>query len=162
MPSLVVIFGRDRGRHFDLPRGEKIVLGRGSHLNNRLLDPSISRKHLEVVHLAHNSKCMVLDLESRNGARINDKRLFHSRELSDGDVIQIGYTLLVFVRITFEAETDVKTFLEDCEQRYETYLQRLRDHAARHADKDDHGYGSAGSMSGTLHLGNLFGKLKGQ
>ena len=161
MPSLVVIFGRDRGRHFDLPRGGEITVGRSGTLTHRLNDPSISRKHLEFVHQEHNGRCMVIDLESRNGARINKKRLFHTQELEDGDIIQIGYTLLVFVRITFEASSSVNEFLNECEQRYEDYLQRLRDHAAMHTD-EDHGYGSAGSMSGTLHISNIFGRLKGQ
>lgn len=161
MPSLVVIFGRDRGRHFDLPSGSSLTVGRSGTLTHRLNDPSISRKHLEFVHQQHNDACMVNDLKSRNGARINDKRLYHSHELTDGDVIQIGYTLLVFVRVTFDVKNSVNAFLDTCEHVYEDYLQRLRDHASMHADREDRqGYDSGGGMSGTLHLGNLFGKKR--
>lgn len=158
MPSLVVIFGRDRGRHFQIPRGGKITLGRGSRLTNRLNDPSISREHLQFVNQEHNGKCMVIDMESRNGARINDKRLFHTQELEDGDIIQVGYTLLVFVCVTFEAFSSINDFLNDCETRYGRYLDRLRDHGAIHTERDDPGYGSSGSMSGTINLGSIFGR----
>jgi len=157
MPSLVVIFGRDRGRHFSIPRGEKLTIGRSSKLSHRLNDPSISREHLDFVHQAHNGNCMAIDLESRNGARINNKRLFRTQELEDGDIIQVGYTLLVFVRVTFDAKNSAMDFLDACETQYRVYLERMRDHASMHTDYDDD-YGSKGGMSGTLHLGNLFGK----
>lgn len=157
MSSLVVIFGRNRGDHFDIPRGSKLVVGRSTLLSHRLNDPSISREHLEFVHDADKNTCHVVDLGSRNGARINQKRLAHTRELDDGDIIQLGYSLLVYVRITFDANTPVRDFLNDCDRLYAGHLQRMRDHAAIHSDRDP-GAESAGSMSGTLHLGNMFGK----
>lgn len=100
---------------------------------------------------------MVVDLESRNGARINERRLFRTQELKDGDIIQVGYTLLVFVCVTFEANNSISDFLNDCEHDYEKYLNKLREHASLHVEHDA-GYSSRGGMSGTLHLGNLFGK----
>ena len=161
MPSLVVIFGRDRGRHFPLGRGAEIKVGRSSLLPNYLNDPSISREHVQFVHQQHNGECMVIDLGARNGTRINNKRLFRTQVLKDGDLIQMGYTLLVFVRVTFEANNSIKDFLEMCEQVYEKDLMRLRDHGAMHVDRDDPGYRSAGSMSGTMHLSGIFDKLRG-
>lgn len=156
MPSLVVIFGRDRGRHFDLTPGSKFTIGRGHNLTHRLNDPSISRQHLELVHKQDTGKYIAVDLASRNGARINAKRLFRQQALQDGDILQVGYSLLVFVCVTFEAKNSVNDFLDDCERRYAKYLQQLRDHTTLHVDHDE-GYGSQGSMSGTLHLGTLFG-----
>ena len=160
MPSLVVIFGRDRGRHFPLGRGAEIKLGRSHLLPNYLNDPSISREHLKFVHQSHNGECMALDLGARNGTKINNKRLFRTQSLKDGDLIQMGYTLLVFVQITFDAGTSVNDFLDMCERTYARDLERLRDHGAIHVERDDPGYRSAGSMSGTLHLGKLFQKKK--
>lgn len=160
MSALVVIFGRDRGHVFNIPRGSELVLGRSKTLTHRLNDPSISRKHLEFVHHEHDNSVHVVDMESRNGARINDKRLFHTQELQDGDIVQVGYTLLVYVRITFDASTSVNDFLNDCEKIYAKDLDRLRDHAARHTDHEDSGYASGGSMSGTLQIGHVWGKKK--
>lgn len=157
LPSLVVIFGRDRGRHFDIERGKKFTIGRGHDLTHRLNDPSISRHHLEFIDQAHDGKCMAVDLESRNGARINGKRLFRTQELRDGDIIQVGYTLLVFVCVTFEANNSIDDFLKDCEHDYEAYLNKVREHTSLHVDHDE-GYSSRGGMSGTLHLGHLFGR----
>ena len=158
MPSLVVIFGRDRGRHFPLGRGDEFTLGRSRLLANHLNDPSISREHLQFVHQAVTGECCVFDLGARNGSKINNRRLFRTQSLNDGDLIQMGYTLLVFVQITFDAGTSVHDFLEDCEKTYARDLERLRDHGAIHVERDDPGYRSAGSMSGTLHLGHLFQK----
>ena len=155
MPSLVVIFGRDRGRHFDMPIGSRFVLGRGNTLNHRLNDRSISREHLTFLHETHSGRCVVNDMQSRNGARINGEKLFHSQELKDGDIIQVGYTLIVFVRVTFEARSSVVEFLNGCEHEYERYLQKMRDHASIHMDRD-HAYDSSAGRSGTLHLGKLF------
>lgn len=153
MPSLVVIFGRDRGRHFDIRDGSGFVLGREPSLTHRLNDRSISREHLEFVH-DQTTGCMVYDLKSRNGARINGKKLYASQQLRDGDIIQVGYTLLVFVCVTFDARDSVNQFMDECEHAYEPYLQRLRDHASMRIDLDhDPGYDSSGGRSGTLHLG---------
>ena len=157
MPSLVVIFGRDRGLHFDIEPGARFTIGRDRFLHHRLNDPSISRKHLELVHQTHNGKCMVVDLESRNGARINKDRLFRTQELNDGDIIQVGYTLLVFVCITFQPGDSIKDFLDDCEHTYEYYLNRMRSRTAIHVE-DDTALGSRGGMSGTLNMGSIFGK----
>lgn len=158
MPSLVVIFGRDRGRHFPLGRGAEIKLGRSSLLPNHLNDPSISREHLQFIHQSHNGECTAIDLGARNGTKINNKRLFRTQALNDGDLIQMGYTLMVFVQITFDAGTSIHDFLEMCEHTYAKDLERLRDHGAIHVERDDPGYRSAGSMSGTLHLGKIFQK----
>jgi pSer/pThr/pTyr-binding forkhead associated (FHA) protein len=157
MPSLVVIFGRDRGRHFDIAPGTKFTIGRDKHLTHRLNDPSISRKHLDVVHQPEHDRCLAVDLESRNGARINEKRLLRTQPLCDGDIIQVGYTLLVFVCVTFEAKMSVDAFLHDCEDLYEKHLRRLREHTSLHIDRDA-GESSRGGMSATLHLGTLFKK----
>lgn len=162
MPSLVVIFGRDRGRHFPLGKGAEIKIGRSSLLPNYLNDPSISREHVQFVHQAHNGQCMVVDLGARNGTKINNKRLFRTQVLKDGDLLQMGYTLMVFVRVTFDANNSIKDFLEMCEHTYARDLERIRDHGAIHVDRDDPGYRSAGSMSGTLHLGKIFQKKKSQ
>ena len=154
MPAIVVIFGRDRGDCFNIHPGDRITIGRSKLLSHKLNDPSISREHLAFVNPPHTNKCRVVDKQSRNGARINDKRLFHSQELVDGDVIQLGYTLLVYVQITFDAGTSITDFLEECEDMYASYLRKMRDHASRHTDRDNSD--RIGSMSGTLNLASLF------
>jgi len=159
MPSLVVIFGRDRGRHFDLSPGGELVIGRDPGLIHRLNDRSISREHIELIHHRRDNKCFVHDMRSRNGARVNGKKLIHTREIRDGDIIQVGYTLMVYVCVTFDAKNSVVGFLNDCERAYEPYLQRLRDHAAMHVDPDPSAESKAG-MSGTMHLSQLFGRKR--
>lgn|GEM_PF-3103881 len=157
MPSLVVIFGRDRGRVFALPRGNKLVIGRSHDLPYRLNDPSVSRQHLEFIHQKHDGKCIVVDLKSRNGAMINNKHLLHSHELNDGDIVQVGYSLIVFVRVVFDANNPVTPFLDTCEKEYEPYLNRLRDHASMHTVREA-GDRSTSQLSGTMQLGHIWGK----
>lgn len=158
MPSLLVIFGRDRGRHFPLSAGEEATFGRSTLLRNHLNDPSISREHVRFVNQPHNGQCMAIDMGSRNGTRINNKTLYRTQVLQDGDIIQLGYTLMVFVRVTFEAGDSIIAFLDECERLYADHLMRLRDHAALHSDRNDPRQRSAGSMSGTLHMGSVFGR----
>lgn len=161
MPAIVVIFGRDRARYFNIEKGKKLIIGRSNKLPRRLNDPSISREHLEFIQQEHDGRCFVVDLESRNGARINDKRLFHMQELKDGDVIQLGYTMLVFVDKELNVNSPINKFLDKCETLYGEYLRKMRDHAARHMDKDegsDSSSDSVGGMSGTLQIGKIWGK----
>lgn len=155
MPSLVVIFGRDRGDHFELPRSGRLVLGRDPILPHRLNDRSISREHLQVT--GQGNRYTIHDLHSRNGARVNGEKLLHAQPLEDGDIIQVGYTLLVFVRITFDASSSVQQFMNTCEHVYAKELMRMRDRAAMHVDRDyDVCFESSAGNSGTFSLKGIF------
>jgi hypothetical protein len=69
------------------------VIGRGTEADIRLPDTGVSRKHVEVI--LDGGTAFVEDLGSTNGTLVNGKRV--SRQaLSDGDVIRIGHSVLVY------------------------------------------------------------------
>ncbi len=70
------------------------VIGRGVDSDVALNDPEVSRRHAMIVQ--QGDQCWINDMGSRNGVRINGKRLTHARPLQDGDRIQIGGQHLEF------------------------------------------------------------------
>ena len=67
-------------------------LGRGSDTDIRIEDPGASRNHCEIVL---GQPAIVRDLSSTNGTFVNGDRISQI-EISDGTVIMIGSTQLVF------------------------------------------------------------------
>jgi hypothetical protein len=69
------------------------VIGRGTEADIRLPDTGVSRKHVDVV--LDSGTAIAEDLGSTNGTLVNGRRI--SRQpLSDGDVIRIGHSVLVY------------------------------------------------------------------
>jgi len=91
-------------------------LGRGTHNEILVSDPSVSRAHAELVVGA--DQIMVTDLGSRNGTWINNRQA-HSQELiKPGDKLRLGNVDLVLRDEASEAPSSVpsKALLADAEQ----------------------------------------------
>jgi len=72
------------------------VLGRGSDVDLRIDDPSISRHHAEIsLQSHHDSTATIVDLGSTNGVTVDDHPVRQAL-LADGSVILLGGTTLVF------------------------------------------------------------------
>jgi hypothetical protein len=69
------------------------VIGRGTEADIRLPDTGVSRKHVDVV--LEGPVAAVHDLGSTNGTLVNGRRVGR-QPLSDGDVIRIGHSVLVY------------------------------------------------------------------
>src|SRR5258708_40138429 len=69
-------------------RPEITTIGRGSYVDIRLTDPSVSLLHAEIVRRGPYVYVMDLGL-SRNGTRVNG-RLVARRLLADGDALTFG------------------------------------------------------------------------
>jgi len=77
-----------------LPLGEAVVtFGRKPESTVQLADPNVSRNHAEV--RPHGNGWVLVDLGSTNGTRVNGARV-SSHELTDGDEIAFGNTLVSF------------------------------------------------------------------
>lgn len=93
MASLFVVRGRDQGKHFQLELPVQ-KLGREASSEIQLFDSEASRSHAEIrVH--SDGKCELIDLRSSNGTKVNGNRVAR-QQLSSGDRIEIGTTLLIF------------------------------------------------------------------
>jgi len=88
---LVVIVGTEKGRTFNLPDGQALVIGRHPSCNIRLSEKGLSRTHCSVERSG--ASCRVRDLGSRNGVFVNGKRT-QDAVLSHGDCIRAGDAVL--------------------------------------------------------------------
>jgi hypothetical protein len=80
------------GTRHELTTGRNVI-GRGTEADIRLPDTGVSRKHVDVV--LDRGTAVAEDLGSTNGTLVNGRRI--SRQpLSDGDVIRIGHSVLVY------------------------------------------------------------------
>ena len=148
MPALVVIHGNRRGEYFNLQVKAALVVGRDESLLAQMTgDAGISRKHVEFIRHDTDDKCFAIDLGSSNGVRVNGQKIDHSAEVHDGDLIQVGHTLLVFVNKDLDDTSPVKTFLKACEKLYGESLDKMRDHDRRMAAIESN------SNTGTMNFG---------
>lgn len=95
MPSLFVIQGRDQGQRYELAE-PRIPIGRTNDNVLQLHDTEVSRKHAELVRSG--DVFLLRDLNSSNGTFVNGKPV-KERQLSTGDQIQLGRTLLLFTGV---------------------------------------------------------------
>ena len=90
---LVDPIGLDVGRTFPLAEA-KTEIGRGTRVDFRLRDRAVSRSHACI--LREDSAFTLVDLDSPNGIYLNGRRVKGSAPIADGDVIELGQTLLRF------------------------------------------------------------------
>ena len=87
-----VLVGDGPGTRHELTTGRNVI-GRGTEADIRLPDTGVSRKHVDVV--LDGGVATVEDLGSTNGTLVNGRRVTR-QPLSDGDVIRIGHSVLVY------------------------------------------------------------------
>ena len=91
--ALVVIYGLDLGRKFDLTK-ENTVIGRSSKADIQVDQESISRNHAKLVA---GSNVTIRDLGSTNGTYVNDDQISGEYSLRNGDMVKIGRTIFKFI-----------------------------------------------------------------
>lgn len=79
-------------QEFDL-RGSEVVIGRSGECHITIEDPLVSRMHARIVT---DPSPLVEDLTSRNGVKVNGRKINGPTELRDGDRIRLGTQELVF------------------------------------------------------------------
>ncbi len=88
-------------QYFRLRRGINRIGRFGSRADVELMDPEVSSEHAIAVCTARAVR--LLDLDSSNGTWVNDERV-EIAELSDGDVVRVGNTTMVFAEFDWEAD----------------------------------------------------------
>lgn len=74
-------------------QGDEVVVGRLAECQVRLSDVNVSRRHAAFIRL--DDGWAITDLGSTNGTRVNGREVERVR-LTDGDVVEIGLTRLVY------------------------------------------------------------------
>ncbi|HVG94050.1 MAG TPA: FHA domain-containing protein [Planctomycetota bacterium] len=92
MPRLVITKGPGTGR--DHAVGTECVIGRSTDADFVVEDVGVSRRHCRV--LVGDGGYHVEDLGSRNGTFVNGARVAQRQSLSDGAVLRVGETEIVF------------------------------------------------------------------
>jgi two-component system cell cycle response regulator len=90
---LQVVQGPDVGQSYPLPKGQKVLIGRGPNSWVNLSDQKVSRLHCQIVQ--EGDKVLLADTAGSSGTWVNGERIAE-RELQVGDVICVGDTLLSF------------------------------------------------------------------
>jgi len=91
---LRAVQGPDEGKDFDV-REFPVVIGRETSCNVRLNDDMASRRHAELT--LRDGRFVLRDLLSTNGTFVNDSLLATEQEVSAGDRIRIGRSVLEVV-----------------------------------------------------------------
>jgi eukaryotic-like serine/threonine-protein kinase len=100
--KLTVVKGPHAGREFVFTEHANFLVGRGPQAHFQLpeLDKFFSRLHFVVE--VNPPACRLLDLNSRNGTRVNKKKVTRT-DLKDGDVIRAGKSL---IRVAIEGDDE--------------------------------------------------------
>jgi diguanylate cyclase (GGDEF)-like protein len=92
--ALVVIYGYDLGRKYDLRQAE-LLIGRSSSADIQIDQDAVSRNHAKVINAG--DQILIEDLGSTNGTLINDDTVTGRVPLRNGDLLKIGRTILKFI-----------------------------------------------------------------
>jgi pSer/pThr/pTyr-binding forkhead associated (FHA) protein len=106
MASLVFTEGPLKGTLFPLDPHHLISIGRDEDCTIQVLDPLVSRHHVQVRLDAASGRHVAADYRSANGVVVNGKRIVADAPLADGDAIRIGSTTIVYAASNFpDADT---------------------------------------------------------
>jgi pSer/pThr/pTyr-binding forkhead associated (FHA) protein len=101
MASLIITSGKHEGNYYPLGRRTNVI-GRDEALPIQVLDQMVSRKHLQIRFDEKTGRYCAFDMKSRNGVYVNNEKITGEVALSDGDVILIGFTTLLFADRDFK------------------------------------------------------------
>lgn len=91
--SLTALTGLDVGRRYPVV-GDEVDVGRGERVAVRIRDRAVSRRHARLIRTG--TGYSVEDLETPNGVFVNGRRVQGQTELKDGDILELGRSILRF------------------------------------------------------------------
>ncbi len=125
MATVVVINGRHRGEWYSVPESPRgLTFGRDDQLLAEVIDPRVSHQHMRIFKDPTSGTYTVEDLKSRNGTRVNGSRI-EIKDLEDGDVIQIGHTLVAYTQRALEAEEEIEAFVDEMRKKSGSTLEQV-------------------------------------
>jgi len=90
--KFIVVKGQDAGKSFSLKDGETRIIGRSTKSDVQVRDPGISRLHCQIT--CDGQRCVITDMNSKNGTFVNGQRIAGETELHSADSVGIGTTVL--------------------------------------------------------------------
>jgi pSer/pThr/pTyr-binding forkhead associated (FHA) protein len=101
MASIIVTSGDRKCDYYPLGQRTNVV-GRAEALPIQILDDLISRKHLQIRFDKTTNRYYALDMKSKHGVFINNRKITQETLLADGDQILIGQTTILFTEKDFD------------------------------------------------------------
>ena len=133
MPTIVVLNANNLGDWYTV--GETpMVFGRDQDLLAEILDPCVSHRHMQIV-LDKAEGFYARDLGSRNGVIVNGQRIKKLKLLRDGDLLQIGFTLLIFTATDFASDRAARGFTKKNAKRFKSLIKELENEEAQRLEK---------------------------
>lgn len=111
---LLVIAGELKNNTYLLDR-RQLMIGRDKSADLRIPDKSVSKFHALIC--MKENKCVLKDLNSRNGVIVNGSRIHEMKLLMDADKIEIGSHLFAFIQ-----GDPVKSFRQKIRQNSKTIM----------------------------------------
>jgi hypothetical protein len=96
VPGVVIRQGKEAGRTYEM-RKDTLRIGRSRESDIFLEDLAVSRLHA-TIYRDEMGAFRLRDEHSANGTTVNGQRIFAEHTLQEGDEIQLGQTILAFVR----------------------------------------------------------------
>lgn len=97
MAVLVALDGPAKDKKFALAGCQLAMIGRDASCTFQIVDPELSRNHLQIRFAEEQKRHFAIDFGSKNGVFVNGKKLEAETALSDRDVIEIGKSSLVYL-----------------------------------------------------------------
>jgi len=116
MATLFIAFGPKEGNWFPIQR-KTLVVGRDEGLIAQVVAPGVSRKHFQISFDPDKECYRLLDMSSKNGVYLNNKRVTEETELKKDDLIRIGGALLLFSTEDFKDDKNALQFYRERGQR---------------------------------------------
>ena len=107
MACLLIAEGDSDGRAFALDEHRLVSLGRDDDCTVQILDPQVSRRHLQIRFEPDDDAHYAADFRSANGVFVNGERVADDVRLSDGDKITIGNTD-IWYRVEDSIDPDIE------------------------------------------------------
>lgn len=125
MATIVVLNGLNKGEWYTIGK-RAFVFGRDSKLLAQINDPCVSRNHMEVRLESSDGCYYAVDMDSHNGVFVNSERVVKFKILHEGDVIQIGHTLMAVTLDEFDDDLQAKRYLHNCERKFQSELEHMQ------------------------------------
>lgn len=125
MATIVVLNGLNKGEWYTIGK-RAFVFGRDSKLLAQINDPCVSRNHMEVRKESTDGCYYAVDMESHNGVFVNGERVIKFKMLHEGDVLQIGHTLMAVTLDEFDDDPQAQRYLRNAEKKFQAEIEHMR------------------------------------
>ncbi len=96
MAALHVTGGPAQGQSFALGQHNLVMIGRDAACTFQLVDPELSRTHLQVRFVGSEGRHYAVDFKSKNGVWVNETKIDGESPLTDGDILRLGDTTILY------------------------------------------------------------------